>query len=208
MAKTNMLMREKKRLKVAKKYAKRRAELKELIRDPKTGQEGREAAQVELQKQPRDAGATRQRNRCSITGRSRGVYRKFGLARTKLREAANRAVQQRQTRTASGRLVRFRFDEGDRQQISMTQRNGKNTPIQGTSADILKRALRLLEDQLRDTSAKIVNIIHDEIVVEVDAGEAEAVAQKVERAMCAAGEEYLQTVPVKVETEIADEWVK
>src|SRR5882762_7140635 len=127
---------------------------------------------------------------------------------TYLREAANRAVQQRQTRTASGRLVRFRFDEGDRQQISMTQRNGKNTPIQGTSADILKRALRLLEDQLRDTSAKIVNIIHDEIVVEVDADEAEAVAQKVERAMCAAGEEYLQTVPVKVETEIADEWVK
>src|SRR6202041_85605 len=90
MAKTNMLMREKKRLKVAKKYAKRRAELKEQIRDPKTGQEGREAAQTELQKQPRDAGATRQRNRCSITGRSRGVYRKFGLARTKLREAANR----------------------------------------------------------------------------------------------------------------------
>ena len=45
---------------------------------------------MELQKQPRDAGATRQRNRCSITGRSRGVYRKFGLARTKLREAANK----------------------------------------------------------------------------------------------------------------------
>jgi DNA polymerase I-like protein with 3'-5' exonuclease and polymerase domains len=125
-----------------------------------------------------------------------------------LREAANRAVQQRQTRTASGRLVRFRFDEGDRQQISMTQRNGKNTPIQGTSADILKRALRLLEEQLRETSAKVVNIIHDEIVVEVDADEADAVAQTVERVMCAAGEEYLQTVPVKVETEIADEWVK
>jgi DNA polymerase-1 len=127
---------------------------------------------------------------------------------TYLRDAANRAVQQRQTRTASGRLVRFRFDEGDRQQVSMTQRNGKNTPIQGTSADILKRALRLLADQLRQTSAKIVNIIHDEIVVEVDAEEAEATAQTVERVMCAAGEEYLQTVPVKVETEIADEWVK
>jgi small subunit ribosomal protein S14 len=90
MAKTNMLMREKKRLKVAKKYAKRRAELKELIRDPKTGQEVRESAQADLQKQPRDASRSRQRNRCSITGRSRGVYRKFGLARTKLREAANR----------------------------------------------------------------------------------------------------------------------
>jgi len=90
MAKTNMLMREKRRLKVAGKYAKRRADLKELIRDPKTGPEERAAAQVELQQQPRDAGATRQRNRCAITGRSRGVYRKFGLSRVKIREVANR----------------------------------------------------------------------------------------------------------------------
>ena len=127
---------------------------------------------------------------------------------TYLHEAANRAVNERQARTGSGRLVRFRYDEQDRQQISMTKRNGKNTPIQGTSADILKRALRLLKDELRGTNAQIVNIIHDEIVVEADADEAEAVAQKVERAMCAAGEEYVKTVPVKVETEIADEWVK
>lgn len=127
---------------------------------------------------------------------------------TYLRDAANRAVSERQARTASGRLVRFRYDENDRQQISMTQRNGKNTPIQGTSADILKRALRLLSDELRTTSAKIVNIIHDEIVVEVDADQAEDIARKVEGAMCAAGEEYLETVPVKVETEIAEEWVK
>lgn len=125
-----------------------------------------------------------------------------------LRDAANRAVTERQARTASGRLVRFRYDENDRQQISMTQRNGKNTPIQGTSADILKRALRLLSDELRSTNAKIVNIIHDEVVVETDADEAEEIAQKVERAMCDAGQEYLATVPVKVETEIAEEWVK
>ncbi len=127
---------------------------------------------------------------------------------TYLHEAANRAVNERQARTGSGRLVRFRYDEQDRQQISMTKRNGKNTPIQGTSADILKRALRLLKDELRGSNAQIVNIIHDEIVVEADADEAEEVAQKVERAMCAAGEEYVKTVPVKVETEIADEWVK
>jgi DNA polymerase I-like protein with 3'-5' exonuclease and polymerase domains len=127
---------------------------------------------------------------------------------TYLRDAANRAVSERQARTASGRLVRFRYDENDRQQISMTQRNGKNTPIQGTSADILKRALKLLRDELRETNAKVVNIIHDEIVVEADADEAEAIAEKVERAMCLAGEEYLKTVPVKVETEIADEWLK
>jgi len=127
---------------------------------------------------------------------------------TYLHEAADRAVRDRQARTGSGRLVRFRYDEQDRQQISMTKRNGKNTPIQGTSADILKRALRLLKDQLVDTNAQIVNIIHDEIVVEADADEAQEVAQKVERAMVAAGEEYVKTVPVRVETEIADEWVK
>ena len=127
---------------------------------------------------------------------------------TYLNEAANRAVRERQARTGSGRLVRFRYDEQDRQQISMTKRNGKNTPIQGTSADILKRALRLLKDELRGTNAQIVNIIHDEIVVEADADEAQEVAVKVERAMVAAGEEYVKTVPVKVETEIADEWVK
>ena len=134
-----------------------------------------------------------------------GTYRELD---TYLREAANRAVADRQARTGSGRLVRFRYDENDRQQISMTQRNGKNTPIQGTSADILKRALRLLKDELAETNAQIVNIIHDEIVVEANTDEAQEVAAKVERIMCAAGQEYLKTVPVKVETEIADEWVK
>lgn len=127
---------------------------------------------------------------------------------TYLRDAAESAVRDRQSRTASGRLVRFRYDENDRQQISMTQRNGKNTPIQGTSADILKRALRLLKTELNGTSSRIVNIIHDEIVVETDSDNASEVATKVERVMCEAGREYLQTVPVKVETEIADEWVK
>ena len=76
------------------------------------------------------------------------------------------------------------------------------------SADILKHALRLLNDELRNTNAQIVNIIHDEIVVEADADQAEEIAEKVERTMRVAGEEYVKTVPVKVETEIADEWVK
>ena len=90
MAKRNMLEREKRRLKVAKKYAAKRAELRELIRNPKTGADVRAHSQAQLQKLPRDSSPHRQRRRCSITGRSRGVYRKFGLARTKLREAANR----------------------------------------------------------------------------------------------------------------------
>ncbi len=127
---------------------------------------------------------------------------------TWLRDAAQRAVRERTARTASGRLARFRFDSEDRQAVSLAQRNGKNTPIQGSSADILKRALRLLHDELRDTSACIVNIVHDEIVVEADANETDAIARKVEDAMCRAGEEYVRKVPVKVETEVSDEWVK
>jgi small subunit ribosomal protein S14 len=90
MAKTNMVEREKRRARTVQKYAVKRAELKELIRSPKTSPEDRVAAQVNLQKLPRDASPSRIRNRCQLTGRSRGVYRKFGLARTKIREVANR----------------------------------------------------------------------------------------------------------------------
>jgi small subunit ribosomal protein S14 len=90
MAKTNMVERERRRQRVAKKYATKRAQLKEIIRSPKSSPEQRLAAQVQLATQPRDASVSRQRNRCAITGRSRGVYRKFGLARTKIREVAMR----------------------------------------------------------------------------------------------------------------------
>jgi small subunit ribosomal protein S14 len=90
MAKTNMKMRERHRAEIAKKYATRRAQLKETIRSPRSSPEQRLAAQNELQAQPRDASASRQRKRCAITGRSRGVYRKFGLARSKIREVAMR----------------------------------------------------------------------------------------------------------------------
>lgn len=125
-----------------------------------------------------------------------------------LRDAAIKALRERTARTASGRMARFNFDPADKQAASLAQRNGKNTPIQGSSADILKRALRLLHDKLRGTGARIVNMIHDEIVVEADEAEAEDVGKIVEDAMCKAGEEYVKKVPVKVETEIADAWVK
>ena len=90
MAKTNMIMREKKRAKTVKKYAAKRAELKKIVLSPKSSYEDKMAAQTKLQKLPRDASPTRQRNRCALTGRSRGVYRKFGLGRHKLREATMR----------------------------------------------------------------------------------------------------------------------
>ncbi len=90
MAKTNMIEREKKRSALAKRLAKKRAALKAAVIDPNISYDERTAAVEKLQKLPRDSSVIRQRNRCKITGRSRGVYRKFGLARTKLREAATR----------------------------------------------------------------------------------------------------------------------
>ena len=90
MAKKSMLMRQKHREQAVKKYAKKRAELKELIRDPKTRDEDKAAAQAALQKLPRDANPIRLRNRCALTGRPHGYYRKFGLSRTKLRETMMR----------------------------------------------------------------------------------------------------------------------
>jgi small subunit ribosomal protein S14 len=90
MAKTSMVMREKRRALTVKKYAAKRAQLKELIRSPRSSPEARATAQAKLQAMPRDASPSRQRKRCAITGRSRGVYRKFGLSRVKIREITNR----------------------------------------------------------------------------------------------------------------------
>ncbi len=125
-----------------------------------------------------------------------------------LREAARKVTTERAARTASGRLARFRFEPEDRKAASLAQRNGKNMPIQGSSADILKRALHLLHKEISGTSARLVNIVHDEIIVEVDVSEAEMTADRLQKAMCAAGEEYVSKVPVKVDVHIADEWTK
>jgi small subunit ribosomal protein S14 len=90
MAKTSMVNREVKRAATVKRYAAKRAKLKETIRSPKSSAAEREEAQLKLQALPRDASPTRGRNRCQITGRPRGYYRKFGLSRTKLRETTMR----------------------------------------------------------------------------------------------------------------------
>ena len=88
MAKTSLIQRELKRAQLATKYAKKYAELKAAANDAKKSDEDRCAARLELQKLPRNAYPTRQRNRCGITGRPRGNFRKFGLARNKIRELA------------------------------------------------------------------------------------------------------------------------
>ena len=90
MAKVSMINREKRRTKLVAKYAVRRAEIKAIISNPEVGFEERQEAMFRLQKLPRDSSPVRQRNRCAISGRPRGFYRKFGLGRNKLREAAMR----------------------------------------------------------------------------------------------------------------------
>ena len=88
MAKTSLMQREDKREKLVAKYAKKYAELKAIIDDAKKSDDERYAARLELQKLPRNANPTRLRNRCVLTGRPRGTFRKFGLARNKIRELA------------------------------------------------------------------------------------------------------------------------
>ena len=90
MAKLSLIEREKKRARTVAKYAAKRAELKKVIADRNASDDERWQAQLQLQRLPRNASPVRQRRRCGMTGRPRGVYRKFGLGRNKLREAAMR----------------------------------------------------------------------------------------------------------------------
>jgi small subunit ribosomal protein S14 len=87
-AKKSMIERELKREKLVKRYAAKRVELKQIIRSLNSSEDERAVAVAKLNALPRDSSPSRQRNRCAITGRPHGVYRKFGLGRNKLREAA------------------------------------------------------------------------------------------------------------------------
>lgn len=88
MAKKSMVAREHKRTRLVQKYAAKRKALKAVIQNPESTPEEKLEAQEKLQNMPRNASPVRQRNRCQVTGRPRGYYRKFGLSRNKLREAA------------------------------------------------------------------------------------------------------------------------
>jgi small subunit ribosomal protein S14 len=90
MAKLSLINREKRRRETVKKYAARRAELIAVMENQKVSDEERDQARAKLQKLPRNASPVRLRNRCTLTGRPRGTFRKFGLARNKLREIAMR----------------------------------------------------------------------------------------------------------------------
>jgi small subunit ribosomal protein S14 len=90
MSKLSLINRQEKREKLVAKYTKKREMLQAIIDNPKVSDEDRYAARLKLQELPRNANPTRLRNRCALTGRPRGYFRKFGLGRNKLREYAMR----------------------------------------------------------------------------------------------------------------------
>ena len=90
MAKRSVLAREKKRADLVAKFAAKRAAIKAILNDVNASDDEKWEAQIKLQKMPRDASPVRQQNRCRVTGRPHGVFRKFGMCRHKLREAAMR----------------------------------------------------------------------------------------------------------------------
>lgn len=111
------------------------------------------------------------------------------------------------SRTRSGRLVKF-FAPKTNEEEGGVRRNARNTPIQGTSADIIKVALRYVYDGLREAKldAFLVHVVHDEIIVECDEAIGEEVMEIVVREMQRAAELYIKKVPVKVEAGICDNW--
>jgi DNA polymerase-1 len=115
-------------------------------------------------------------------------------------------------RTASGRLIRFRapdkdeFGNPDRQQLGQIARVGTNQPIQGTSVDMLKIALKLIFDRLKGMDAYVINTVHDEIMVECDEKIAPEVKQIVQKSMEEAGQKFLKIVSVVADAKIIDTW--
>ncbi|MEW6737733.1 MAG: DNA polymerase, partial [Acidobacteriota bacterium] len=125
-----------------------------------------------------------------------------------LRQAGDQAVRARSSRTKLGRLIAYSFDKDDQTEVAAINRYGRNTPIQGTSSEITKRAMVLLNERLSATSARLINSIHDELIVEVDEDEAEQLAWQVENLMIAAGNELIPNVPIVVDPKVAQSWVK
>jgi DNA polymerase-1 len=129
-----------------------------------------------------------------------------------LQKAAQDALDKGYSVTPLGRKRFFqipdRSDPDFEKKVAAIRRQGKNSPIQGANADMIKLALVELHRQLQSYDARIINCVHDEIVVEASEGQAEAVREVVEQAMVKAGECFIKFVPVKVEGKIGDRWRK
>lgn len=128
---------------------------------------------------------------------------------TWLDSAAASAIHNRVAKTLCGRMFRFQFNHKDRKQAAAVGRKGKNSPIQGTSCDILKRALRLLHDEIGDSlTMMLVMIAHDELVLEVDVAQATRAKRILKKVMEQAWTEAITTVPIKIDLHSGRRWHK
>lgn len=132
-----------------------------------------------------------------------------------LNDAASHARVYGWVQTISGKVITFKYDKNDKRQVGAVGRHGKNYPIQGSSADITKRAERLVHDELRalrpkDGSwpVKMVHVIHDEVVLEAREDHVARAQELLHRCMVQAGEEYLKVVPVVVDVSDNTYWAK
>lgn len=132
----------------------------------------------------------------------------YPIKATYLNNASIQAMHRGWCRTMSGKLITFHFDRSKPKQTSAVGRHGKNYPIQGSSADITKTALRMVYDDIDRNNAKIVNCVHDEIVLEVREEHVASQSTMLRAAMVRAGESFLKEVPVVVDVEVNDFWRK
>lgn len=125
-----------------------------------------------------------------------------------MNRTAERGLAEKMVRTEVGRIINLIYDEDDNQQRSHAERVAKNAPIQGLTGDILKSVLPDLTKHLKPTKAQIVNLVHDEIIVECDLDESEQVKQIMEERMTLGASEYIYEVPVHVKAVIAESWAE
>lgn len=134
---------------------------------------------------------------------------KFTKLRDWLEHAAATAIRDRRAKTISGRSFKFQFNQNDRKVASAVGRKGKNTPIQGSSCDILKRALRLLWLEIHDKERiKLIHVNHDEIILEVDKPMIAKAKRVLKKAMIAAWDEMIPTVPMTLDVHSSMRWHK
>lgn len=125
-----------------------------------------------------------------------------------LHTAGKMAVKYEQSRTLSNRLRKYVFDKNNRSEVATIDRQGKNSPIQGTSADITKQALIFISKSIKNTSVRLINTVHDEIILECPEKDAEWASIQLEKDMIDAAKVYMKKVPIVVDVNISDYWKK
>jgi DNA polymerase-1 len=137
----------------------------------------------------------------------RGFYDTYKGVEKYLYAIEDYGVKNRHVKTLAGRKLQLYFDPSNEKEISMARRNARNYPIQGTSADILKLALGLLYPRLKPfKDAWVVNIVHDEIIIECNREDGEAVKEILSEAMLEAAYRYLPDIYVEAEASVAEDW--